>query len=212
MKNLVAAVAGLLSSVCVVAGILLLVGGELDRMSDAEIVAYFADSANRTVEIAGLALMFVGAALYLWFIGGLRSRLSEGGSETGDRAWLVGAAGSSAASLLVVAACLFGATALADVSSGGFTVDPDLARLTMSTGAIALFGSVVLSCLAVAAASIAIRRSAHLPDWLAWLGLAVIPLAVVESVLLFPVFMIPLWVLAASFALATPARSGAQAA
>lgn len=212
MRNLVAAIAGLLSSVCIVAGILLLVGGELDRMSDAEIVAYFADSANRAFEIAGLALMFAGAALYLWFIGGLRSRLSEGGSGPSDRAWLVGAAGSSAASLLVVAACLFGATALADVYSGGFTVDPNLARLTMSTGAIALFGSVILSCVAVAAASIAIRRSASLPDWLAWLGLAVIPLAIVESVLLFPVFMIPLWVLAASFTLAIPARSGAQAA
>jgi hypothetical protein len=212
MKNVVAAIAGVLSSVCIVAGILLLVARQSDQFSDAQIVAYFADSANRTSDVAGLALMFAGAALYLWFVGGLRSRLAEGGSAAADRAWLVGAAGSSAASLLVVAACLFGAAAFAAVYSGEFTVDPDLARLTESTGAIALFGSVVLSCVAVAATSLAIRRSASMPRWLGWLGLAVIPLAVVEAVILLPVFIIPLWVLAASLAMAIPAGESAPVA
>lgn len=210
MKNVAAAVAGLLSSVCLVAGILLLVGAELDRYDDAQIVAYFADSANQTSALAGMALMFAGAALYLWFVGGLRSRLAEGGPDTAGRAWLVGAAGSCAASLLVVAACLFGAMAFAMVVSGQFTVDPDLARLTMSTGAIALFGSVVFSCVAVAATSMVIRGSASLPRWLGWLGLAAIPLAVVEAIVLYPVFIIPIWVLAASLALATSTGQSAQ--
>jgi hypothetical protein len=209
--NIVAAGAGALSSAGIVSGILLLVREELDRRSDAEIVAYFAGEANRMSDIAGLALMFAGAAGYLWFMGGLRSRLAEGGADTAEPAWLVGAAGASAASLLVVAACLFGATAVAVVFSDKFSVDPNLARLALSTGAMALFGWVVLSCVAVAAASIAIRRSATLPGWLGWLGPAVIPLAVAESVVLFPVFMIPLWVLAASLAMATSAGPGPQA-
>jgi hypothetical protein len=212
MKNVVAAVAGLLSSACVVAGILLLVVPTSSRTSDPEIVAYFADGANRTSDIVGLALMFAGAALYLWFLGGLRSRLREGGQGAGDLAWLVGAAGSGAASLLIVAASLIGAVAVGTVSSGEFTVDPNLARLTVSTGATALFGSVVLGCVAVAATSAAIRRYATLPGWLGWLGLVVIPLAVVESVLLFPVFMVPLWVVATSLALGAEGVPGAQAA
>jgi hypothetical protein len=210
MKNVAAAVAGLLSSVCVVAGILLLVSAELDRYDDAQITAYFADSSNRTSDIAGLALMFAGAALYLWFIGGLRSRLVGSGSGAVDWAWLVGAAGTSAASLLVVAACLFGATSLTAFYSTEFTVDPDLARLTMIAGAFALSGSVLLSCVAVAATSVAIRHSASLPRWLGWLGLVAIPLALVEALLLFPVFIIPIWVLAASLALATSTGRSTQ--
>jgi hypothetical protein len=211
MKNVAAAVAGLLSSVCVVAGILLLVSAELDRYDDAQLAAYFADSSNRTSDIAGLALMFAGAALYLWFIGGLRSRLVGSESRAVDWAWLVGAAGSSAASLLVVAASLFGSTSLTVFYSTEFTVDPDLARLTVITGAFALFGSVLFSCVVVAATSMAIRGSASLPRWLGWLGLAAIPLAVVEAVVLYPVFIIPIWVLAASLALATSTGRSAQA-
>jgi len=70
---------------------------------------------------------------------------------------------------------------------------------------------VVLSCVAIAAASMAIRRDARLPGWLGWLGIAVIPLAVVEAVLLLPVFMVPIWVLATSLGLATPVAPATRA-
>jgi len=200
MHRVMGSIAGALSSVCIVTGILLLVGEELDRSSDAEVVSHFAGSGDRYADLAGTMLMMAGAALYLCFLSALRSRLTSETPGLWSHAWLVGAAGSSAASLLVVASCLLGATAIAVQSSTRFSVDPNLARLTVSAGATALFGWVAINCVTVAAASVAILRTASLPIWLAWVGFAVIPLALLET-MLFPVFMLPLWVLVTSFAM-----------
>ena len=112
-------------------------------------------------------------------------------------------AGATAAALLLVAAALFGATSMAVQFSSRFSVDVNLARFALSTGYIAAFASVLVNCLVVIATSIVALRTPVLPSWFAWAGFAVVPLAIVESMLLFPIFLIPLWVLLTSIILTT---------
>jgi hypothetical protein len=201
MNRLTTGLSGAASSVLIVIGTLLLVGKEVESLTDAEIRNHFADRSNRLTEIAGLVMLVVGAALFLWFVAHLRARLATTDTGRSGIASLLFGAASTATALLVVAGTLLGATAAAVQYSNQFHVVPDLARLTVIVGYLLLFGSVTINCLTVAVTSVLVLRDNTVPDWLAWVGFVAIPLALVEGVLL-PVFVIPAWVLITALTLA----------
>ncbi len=70
-----------------------------------------------------------------------------------------------------------------------------------------LVGSLFVSGIVVATASVLALRSPALPDWVGWAGVAAIVLGIAESLLL-PVFVIPAWVVIVSIVLMRRAPTG----
>ena len=197
MTTRIANASGIVSSVLIVIGIFLLVIEEIDARTDEEIVSYYSDSGNRAAENLGVALLGIGALLFLWFLSALRTRLELAELAPRTLTTLTFGAGVVAAALLVSAGVLLDATTTAVEYDGDFAVDPNLARFAVSTGAFFLFGWVVANCVLVFATSTLALRTTVLPTWFGWVGFAAVPLAIVESFLL-PVFVIPAWILVAS--------------
>jgi hypothetical protein len=193
-----------------VAGLLLIIGEELDEKSDADLVSYYADSGNRTGDIVGFLLVAIGLVFFLVFVSVLRERMR---SADGDGTWLSGlaAAGGVTAAALFLAgnAALFAPSLAADFIDE-LTVDPDSVRLFLGLGFALIVGAVVLSCGLVLATSAAAFRGQVFPAWVGWLGLLAVVLAVLETLLL-PVFVIPVWSLIVGVVLAMRAPEPQQA-
>jgi hypothetical protein len=174
-----------------------------DDDPDAEFIETYDDSSNRVQQIVG-AYILAGAGLsFLWFLNHLRRRLSLApGSE-----WL---GGLMAGSGVVFVGLLFAGTTAIVMISGSLEfgemniedIDPSLMRVIpqLGFGMILLFGGLA-AALCVFAASWAILRNAALPQWLGWLGFLA-AIALIFAVIFIPMIALPIWVLAASVALA----------
>lgn len=194
MKRLITpAASGVVYAVLAIVGVLLLVLEEIDGATDEEILSYYSDSGNRTTEMVGFVLALVGALFFVWFLSSLRGRLRAVEPAPKTLTDLAFGAGVAAAALFVGAAVMLSATSNALEISSRFEVDPNLARFAVSTGYVFLIGSVLFNCALVASTSVLALRTTVLPNWLGWVGLAAIVLAIVEAFLL-PVFVIPVWV------------------
>ncbi len=188
---------GILYAILAVVGVLFLVIEEIDSATDEEILSHYADSGNRNLEITGFAIATVGALLFVWFLSALRTRFRSEEAEPTILPDLGFGAGLAGAAMFVAAATLLSATSNAVEISSLFEVDPDLARLAVSTGYVFLIASVAFNCVLVATTSLLALRTPVLPNWLGWAGFAVIVLAVIEIFLL-PVIVIPAWALVVS--------------
>jgi hypothetical protein len=211
MMTRIARASGIASSILIVIGIFLLVIEEIDTRTDQEIVSYYNDSGNRAAEDLGLALVGIGALLFLWFLSALRTRLRAAEPEPRVLSTLAFGAGIAAAALLVGAGALLDATTTAIENDSDFVVDPNLARFAVSTGFLFLLGWMIVNCVLVLATSTLALRTNVLPTWFAWVGYAAVPLAIAESFLL-PVFVIPAWILIASVILTTQSEAVEQRA
>jgi hypothetical protein len=199
MKRLGAA-SGIVYSVFVAVGLILLFGAEIDQKTDQEILSHYADSGNRTLGIVGFMLVTVGVLFFLWFLSTLQSRLASVEPEPRTYSVLAFGAGVSAAALLVGAVAVMTGTHFAVELASEFVVDPNLARFAISTSYLFLFGSVLVNVVLVIVTSVQALRTAVLPNWVGWAGFAAVVLAVVEAFLL-PVFVVPVWVVVVSVVL-----------
>lgn len=200
---------GIAYAVLVVTGVLMLVREEIDGATDDQIVTYYGDSGNRTVEMIGSFAIVLGGLAFLWFLASLRTRLRSVESDSTVLSDLAFGAGVAATTLLLGATVLLSATSSTIAISSGFVVDPNTARLAVAAGYLFLIGAVLMNCVVVAATSMLALRSDGLPNWLAWLGGSAVVLAVVEAFLL-PVFVIPAWVAVVSIVFARGTTSETQ--
>ena len=207
MRRTESSLSGIAAAVLTVAGIFMLISVEADTKTDDELLSHYADSGNRAGEIVGFVLVAIGAGFFLWFVSALRSRLRSAEPEPRTLSTLGFGAGVAAAGLTVsAAAILVGVSFTAEISDH-FEVDPDAARLAVSTGYVFLLGSSLVNCVLVATTSVLILRSEILPRWMGWVGFAFIVLAIVEMFLL-PVLVIPAWIVVVS--LVSMTRSSAR--
>jgi hypothetical protein len=127
-----------------------------------DLTSYF--SANRATALAGMYLLGFGAAVLLFFLAALRSRL--GRDDTLDGLANVGFAGGVAASAIVVVA----AGMLAVLAFRPDTTPPVARALYDANGLLIAFAGFPAAVLLLAS-SIAALHGGALPRWLGWFGL-----------------------------------------
>ena len=176
--------------------------------SGAELLAAFEDHEGRT--LLGGILFLIGTALFVWFLGSLRSRLLA--AEGGDGRLTALAYGGGIATAVCLA-LLPGPEMAGAISHED--LDASAAAALGSMGDAFFFGAeYLLPVLLVASALIALRYGA-LPRWLAWAQL-LLTLVLLSGVIGWAglIFVFPVWVLVVSILLwraPGPARTSAAA-
>jgi hypothetical protein len=194
--------AGVLTAVTFVAGVILVSLSPDSNDSDAKVLAWYADQGHRLANVIGAYVLAFCGLFFLWFASGLRQRLraAEGPGGRLSTVALVGAAVSVA--MLWAGGAL--TVSISGAKSFGGVHGPhsaDVARFLpqLGYGAIlifAMFGAIAL----IDATSIVIMRTGVLPRWLAWLGF-VCAIVLLFGAVFLPMVALPIWLLAASFAL-----------
>lgn len=144
------------------------VGGVLERgwpsaTEPAAVAAFIAE--NRAAILGQSVFFLVSFALYLWFLGSLRSFLVRAEGDTGRLSSVAFGAGIAWVVIGMVAQAFQMGLAMA----AGDRVDPALLWTMSSTFAIA---NVPCAVMLLAVAVVSLRRAAF-PAWLGWLSVAV---------------------------------------
>ena len=153
-------------------------------VSDAKLVAWWADSGNQTTAIVSMYLFIVAGLCFLLFLAKLRSRLLAAEGGTGELTSLVVASGAVFVAMLLVAAASRGVIGFAVKSPGDNESLPgaDTLRYLPQTGYAALgIGGLLAAAVAMATTSWLIVRTAVFGRWLAWLGAATALVIVVAA-------------------------------
>jgi hypothetical protein len=168
-----------------------------ERATNAQVVAYYADSANRNSEFAAFLLIGLSGFCFLSFLGSLHGALAR---AEGEPARLTTAATGSGVAFIALA---LAAHAVGSAMSGAagffdtFAVDPNTARVLISLS----FGLFTLSLFAAAAMTAAVAVIAlwlrGVPAWLGWFGLLA-TLAGFLGFLVLPSLVVLAWIVAAS--------------
>jgi len=197
-----APLAGVLSVVCSLVGVMHVLNQPQTKDSDAKITAYFADHSHRVQGAVSFFVYLAGIIFLLVFLGSLRERLLAAEGQPGRLTALAFGAGVAALPLWGISMLLANATSFTVSESSVFTVDPNTYRLfgvvAYITWVIALF---VSSVVLWATSAVALRTRA-LPRWYAVAGI------IVGIVQLFGLFFFPfvawwLWIVVTSVLLTT---------
>jgi hypothetical protein len=158
------AATGIGAMVLIVVGFLLPGAPPTADDSIRKITSFFVD--NRDEILAGNALVALGAALFLWWLGSLRSYLRAGEGGEGRLSAAAFGGGLLGVTMTVAGAAFFSGTVFKVAKLG----DPILNRVLFDIGgdlfAIAGVGFAVL----LGAAACSAARSGALPPWAYWLG------------------------------------------
>ena len=147
--------------------------------STATIVAHLQD--KRDALLIGSVLALVGLALFLWFLGYLRSLLAEAEASIGEPGAPL--ATITLTSFVVLFAVISGGGAALNVVvwRGAGSFDPTLVRLAFDAQTLSLYAiTATVALLSVLAPTVVIARTGVLPRWLVILGAAEIAVNVVE--------------------------------
>jgi hypothetical protein len=165
--------------------------------SDADIVAYYADSGNRNAEVVAFFLVGLAALCFLSWLGSLRGLLARAEGDPSRLTAATIASGGVFIALAVAAHVAATSVTWAIEASGEFELVPDTARLMSSLW----YGFFIMSLFAAAAmtlaASILALHSRVFPTWLAVLGFLAAACGLLGW-LVFPALVILLWVLLVS--------------
>jgi hypothetical protein len=191
--------AGLVLVATLVLSFLVAYGAPEAIRSDEAILDWYLDSANQLRFLLGAMIGGVGVLALLVFVVGLRRLLADAGAAEG-LVELGYAAGVVLVAVVAVATGIGSSVAATLAFTDELDLDPDTARIVLTIGNIWLpaFAGIP-GALYLAATSLACRRTGLLPGWLAWLGLALAPLAFAA----FPGFAINTYLVAAWILLAS---------
>ena len=203
LSDTVGAIAGVAFSVLLMAAFWSL--DPLRDASDAELVAWWTNSANLRDNVLSMYFMLACVPCFLVFLVTLRRRLASAEGEGAALSSFVFAAG-----LCFAAAVLIGGTARGLIAQSVKFGDeplpgPDTLRY-MTAFSMAIFGLVAMpaAAITVGAASWLIVRTRVMSVWLGWAGFVAAGLVAVATAFLMGPFTAPvimLWVVAASFGL-----------
>jgi len=201
--------AGVLSVVCSLFGVLVVLNQPQDGDSDPKIVAYFSNHSHRAQGIAGFFVLLAGILFLLVFLSALRERLRAAESHPGGLSALAFGAGIASLPLWALSMLLANAATFASNESSSFRLDPSTFRMLADTAYFTWVAAVAISSVVVWATSAVALRTGALPRWYAWAGVAA---GVVQ---LFGLFFFPfviwwLWIAVTSVLLVT--RRGAATA
>jgi hypothetical protein len=143
--------------------------------SDRRIHDFYADDGNQLMLELAFLLTTIAALFFVWFVGTLGARLgrAEGGTGLLSRIALV--SGGAFVVLVLVGAALYQfASDAVDDNPNVFDLDPNTARL-LTNAAYTINPEAALPVAAplVLASSLVFLRTAMLPRWIGWAGVAV---------------------------------------
>ncbi|HEU0247213.1 MAG TPA: DUF4386 family protein [Gaiellaceae bacterium] len=192
-----------------VAAFVLLAGGP-ESPGDAEIVAHYADEANRGQDVTAFFLDVAATLVFIGFLTILYSRLSQAQSGASSLTTLAFGAGITAAALWLVAGIFWMAISYTASETEEFRVDPDTERLVSEMAYLFFVTGMYASILVVFGASLLALRTGALPNWLGWLGLLV-AVSLLGALGVFPFFIFLGWVLLVSIVCIVRPQDGAAA-
>jgi hypothetical protein len=180
--------------------------------SAAKIASYYASRGHwhrieAGVIVGGLSMLF-----FLWFLAALHARLRAVDPGEHRVASMALAAGVAFTAMFGVLNALRGGIGEVLAHSSPFRgqpLDPQLVRLVAEIGVLVFAAALVVGAVLIAATSVSALRSGVPAPWLGWTG-AVISLIVLVGAFPFPsvvVYLLLLWVLIVSVALATDSAS-----
>jgi hypothetical protein len=179
--------------------------------SEQEIVDYFGDGGAHTRNIVGYYLWAIAGVALLWFLAHLRSVLRNAEGGNGTLSTLGFAAGIVFIATLVVGGAPIAAVAAAIEFRDAPVTDPEFVRVLPQMGyGIVLVGGGFAALVLVLTTSIISLQTGVLPQWLAWLGVAV-AVILLFAVIFLPMIALLIWVLAVAIVL-LGRREGASAA
>ena len=197
-----APLAGVLSVVCSLVGVLIVLDQPQDKDSDAKIVAYFAQHSHYVRGVVGFFVFFAGILFLLAFLGSLRERLLAAEGEPGRLSALAFGAGIASLPLWGVSMLLAYAASLASSESSSFKLDPNTYRLLSTTSYFAWVAALIVSAVVVWATSALVLRTGMLPRWYGLLGI-LIGIVQLFGLFLFPFFVWWLWIVVTAVLLVT---------
>jgi len=192
-------IAGIVSAVLLVAGVML-AGNTPDYTApDAEWVSWYEDSSNTRGAVLAAFLIMLAVVALVGFIGGLAQRMrADTARMDALQTITIGGGVILAASLLFGGILMSGAAGAIEFTD--FPVpDADVLKMAEQAGySVFLLGSGVGAFLLFGGASLVARRSGLLPTWLAIAGLVAAILLLVGAATFLPMGLIPLWLIAVS--------------
>jgi hypothetical protein len=203
-----AALGGAAYVVLFIAGILVKDSGVPDfDAPNAKVIAYYSDSGHRDKIALGWALVVLGVFCFLWFLSAMREFMRRIGAD-GLLTNLATIGGAVYAALALTGIAL--ETGIQTMSDDTYRdqVYPGLIHAARDAGYVLhATGGAGASALIIAA-SLAALRARLVPGWAGWAGI-VIGILALGSIFFFPMALIALWLLVASFGLfrATPATT-----
>ena len=210
-----APLAGVLSVVCSLVGVLFVLDQPQDKDSDAKIVAYFAQHSHQVRGVVGFFVFFAGILFLLAFLGSLRERMLAAEGESGRLSALAFGAGIASLPLWGVSMLLAFAASFTSGESSKFRLDPNTYRLLSTTSYFAWVAALIVSAVVVWATSALALRTGVLPRWYGLLGILA---GVLElfGLFLFPFLVWWLWIVVTAVLLVTrrsfaPARAAQPA-
>jgi hypothetical protein len=138
------------------------------KSSDSDITTWYASHSHRVSDIAGIFVLAVSGAAFLWFLGHVRERLRSVEGEGGRAASIALASGTAMVTLLAVAGSLFSAVAfVVSQAPDTFMLDPDTFRLLSGFGYLTYVAAFMLGAPLAFAIGATAWRTRFLPRWLA---------------------------------------------
>jgi hypothetical protein len=165
--------------------------------SDAKIVDYFAKDSHQTRQIVAFLIFFVGSMFFVAFVAALRERLLLAEGTPGRITALAYGAGIATPVFFTAATALFTSPAFAADDTNKFHLDADTYRILNDLGYELWVAAVMIGALLVWATSAIALRSALLPRWFGWVGIAA-GLLQLFAIFFLPVFVYWGWIVVAS--------------
>jgi hypothetical protein len=175
-------------------------GGD-EGKSDAEILAHYADAANRNRSDVAFFLTVIAGLFFLWFLVLMRGRLARAEGRTGPYTALAFGAGLVASAIWFLAGVLFMTVAYTIDETNEFVLDPNTERLVSETAYVVFVVGTPVASLLVLATSLLGLRGGVVPRWLAWLGFPLAALMILAFLAVIPFLLFLAWVLAVSVVL-----------
>ena len=141
--------------------------------SDAEILAWYADSGNRDKQTATYFLVLAASLCFVWFLSNLRGRLAGAEGTAGVKTALAFGAGLVAVTLWTAASAVWISLSFAVDDSDEFVVDPNMERLFGVLGYALWFGGTTIALLVVLCVALVGLKGQLIPRWLAWVSILV---------------------------------------
>ncbi|HEU0304124.1 MAG TPA: hypothetical protein VFR32_06045 [Gaiellaceae bacterium] len=184
-----------------VAGFVLAIASGGDGESAAEILADYADAANRDRSVLAFLLTLLGLLFFVWFLALLRGRLAAAEGRAGTYTAVAFGAGLVASVIWVVAAVFQMAVDYTINETKEFVLDPNTERLVSETAYLLFVVGTPVAGLVVLATSLLGLRAGAVPRWLAWLGLPLAALMILAFLAVIPLLLFLAWVVAVSLVL-----------
>jgi hypothetical protein len=168
--------------------------------TDADILAYYADSGNRDKELAAFFMLLAASLLFVWFVAVLRGRLASAEGGAGGLTAAAFGGGLVAAALWCVAISMFTVVPFTIEDTSKFTLDPNTFRVLTDGGYMVWISATAMAALTVFSTAVLGLKGEVVPRWFAWLSF-VVAASMLVTIFFVPFFVFLGWVLVVSLLL-----------